>query len=107
MENFSLTYQLVTELSSMEGDSESHGFIEENLTLREALEWLEDNSYQYNLNGLVEADCWPVINPRWFTFYGNQENMCQWQVSLHLPDDLTEATRQRIARFIGCSGLRR
>jgi len=107
MEDFQITYEIVSHFSAENGEAEERGYALEDATLREALEWLEYNLDSYSPNGYVEADCYPVIDPRWFTFYCNQENGVSWSFNLHLPANLTEATRQRIARLIGCQGLKR
>ena len=107
MEDFQITYEIVSEFSAENGDAEERGFVLEDVTLREALEWLEDNLDRYNPNGYIEADCFPVIAPRWFTYYCYEDNNVWWNFSLHLPETLTEATRQRIARHIGCQSLKR
>jgi len=104
---FAISYELVSEFSAEHGDREHGDMIEESLSLREAVEHLDDVLSRYNHNGIVESDSWPCINPRWLTFYGEYENGVQWNFSLHLPMELTTATRLRIARFFECSGLPR
>lgn len=107
MQDFQITYEVVTEFSAEHGEAEELGYVLEDVTLREALDWIDDELGNYSPNGYVEANCYPVIDPRWFTFYCNQENGVAWRFSLHLPSTLTEATRQRIARHIGCQGIKR
>lgn len=76
--------------------------------LREAVEFLLDRESQ----GPVEADCCPLsleCPPRWFTYGGSLD----WStgeyisVSLHLPDNITRHSAMRIARLVGCYGVRR
>lgn len=103
MKKFSVTYEVITDESAQNGEAESGGFEAENVSLREAL------SIIGGCEGGVEADCYPVRSPRWFTFYKQNEDYSTGEVtnmSLHLPDHLTESSRLRIARLVGCYGLR-
>ena len=99
MAKFNVTYENITPESAEHGDAESRGFIAQGVTLREALE-------QVTLGSHVEANCSPVADPHWFTFYAHNYDYITGETenrSLHLPDSLTESSKQRIAKFIGCS----
>ena len=53
---------------------------------------------------VVEADCWPISKPRWFTNSEYGENYRTGEVehrSLHVPESVTNASRLRIARLLG------
>jgi hypothetical protein len=103
MAKFSVTYETITEESAVEGETESNGFEAEDVSLREAL------SIIGGCEGGVEADCYPVRSPRWFTFYKQNEDYGTGEVtnmSLQLPDHLTESSRMRIARLVRCYGIR-
>lgn len=105
MNAFSITYETVTPESAEHGETDDFGFLHENLTFREAIDFL-----QCCLGCHVEADCFPVRGPRWFTFYKAEENYStgsETSYSLHLPDNITEPSRQRIARLVGCYGVKR
>jgi hypothetical protein len=94
---FSVTYEIVTPESAEECDAAERGFVCENVSLREALA---------EIDGASEASEWPFDgrNDAWFTNYeygtdyatGAQESR-----SLHMPRNLTPATRRRIARLLG------
>jgi len=96
MAKFDVTYEIVTHESAAEGEAEERGFVAEGVSLREA----------YKLVGCyaLEADCWPVHGPRWFTNFEYDEDFrtgARESRSLHLPNHLTEASRMRIARLLG------
>lgn len=101
MVKFDVTFERITEKSAENGDFEETGFELENVTLREALDFLRWQG------GLVEADCYPVREPRWFTWY-SEADLQTGEVtnySLHLPKHLSTASRKRIARLVGCYGV--
>ena len=101
---FDITYETVTPESAENGDSADAGFLAENLTFREAMDEL-----RWYRGGHVEADSCPVHRPRWFTFIAASENYATGEVtsySLHIPEHVTESSRQRIARLLGCYGAR-
>jgi hypothetical protein len=98
---FCVTFETITPESAKHGDFASHGFIAKGVGLREAIDNLGFASRG------VEADCYPVEMPRWFTAYRVGENYTTGETenrALHLPDHLTNATRLRIARLLGCHG---
>jgi hypothetical protein len=100
MQCFSVTFERITEESAENGDFEEKGFELRNVTLREALGFLRWQG------GHVEANCYPVRAPRWFTWYCESDYRTgeTTNYSLHLPASLTEASRQRIARYVRCYG---
>ena len=125
---FRLTFNTVTEDSAQHGDFAIHGFITRNLTiptrtympkkpaefsLRTAVKFCQEHG------GHVEADSCPIsvqYPPRWFTWcnedmgrnYSATSNCTlSRSVSLHLPRNITAASAMRIARYIGCYGIKR
>jgi hypothetical protein len=103
IKKFSVTYETITDESAEQGEAESSGFEAENVSLRDAL------SIIGGCEGGVEASECPVLNPRWFTFYKQNEDYGTGEVtnmSLHIPETVTRSSRLRIARLIGCYGLR-
>lgn len=103
MNGFNITYDIVTPESAEAGCAADSGFLVEGVTFREAMEEL-----RWYRGGHVEADSYPVRNPRWFTFIAASENYATGEVtsySLHIPPQITEASRQRIARLLGCYGV--
>lgn len=101
---FSITYSVVTPESAEDGDYADHGFLAENVSFRDAMDEL-----RWYRGGYVEADSFPVHRPRWFTFVSADEDYAtgaRTSYSLHVPDHITEASRMRIARLLGCYGVR-
>ena len=120
---FTLTFEVVTEESASFGEAQRSGFVPRTLNipsrtyapsnpavfgLREAVEFLLGRESR----GPVEADSYPLSlrnPPRWFTYGGSLD----WHtgeyvsVSLHLPDNITRHSAMRIARLVGCYGVRR
>ena len=103
-QGFSITYETVTPESAEDGDYAESGFLAEGVTFREVMDEL-----RWYRGGYAEADCYPVHNPRRFTFVGADEDYSTGAVtsySLHLPEHITPASRMRIARLINCYGAR-
>jgi hypothetical protein len=101
---FSITYEIVTPESALNGEAEEQGFIVKDVSFRDAMDELRQHRRNY-----VEADCLPVHRPRWFTFYDVAEDYvtgARTSYSLHLPDHITESSRMRIARYVGCYGVK-
>ena len=100
---FSVTYDIVTEESVKHGDVAESGFLVANVPFCEALETFQAERD----GGVVEADSHPVRSPRWFADTGAMDMVdgSQRSVSLHLPDNLTDSSRMRIARLVGCYGV--
>lgn len=110
---WNVTYEIVTPESAEYGDAEEHGFVAQNVSFRDAL------NYWDGMHCHVEANCYPVNNrgricvcPRWFTAYkvndGTRdyyETGAEESRDLHIPDHITPSSRLRIARLIGCDGL--
>ena len=109
MNKFNVTYEIITPESAEHGDIEDCGFVAENISLRSAISLaFETESSHCDGIAAVEANEHPVIEPRWFTIYnganyitGGTENR-----SLHIPDYVSGASRRRIARLIGCYGVK-
>ena len=100
---FSVAFETVTHESAEVGEAESSGFELENASLREALNTIG------GCEGGIEANESPVRFPRWFTFYKQNEDYSTGEVtnmSLHIPETVTRSSRLRIAKLIGCYGLR-
>jgi len=101
---FAITYETVTPESAEDGEAADRGWVVENASLSDCYSDL------YNAGAIgcyVEADCYPVREPRWLTFYKVDENYAtgaETSWSLHLPETLTPASRRRIARLFNCYG---
>jgi hypothetical protein len=100
---FSVTYEIITPESAENGDVEESGYVDQDLTLREAInEFSCDN---------VEMDSYPCSlsnPPRWFT--GEYNVSCatgaEERRSLHLPRNITPSSAMRIARLLCAYGVR-
>ena len=101
MPKFDITYEIVTEESAEHGDAEERGFISEDVGLRTAvsdLGWpsqgFEPSEYPGNGFRWITA-C--LMNDGTHDFYvlGHQESR-----SLHIPDNVTNASRARILRLV-------
>jgi len=95
---YSVTYEIITEESAEHGDAEERGFISEGVSLRDAIDDLMSVSADVSC---IEAN--DSYDPYWVTFCyamhfatGDYENR-----SLHLPRNLSLATRKRIVRLLG------
>lgn len=102
MQTFNVTYEIVTPESAEDGDAEERGFICEDVSLREAIEAVR----QTRTNAVDGVEC---IEPagsadfRWITIVNGMEyeTGAQESRSIHIPDNVTNATRHRIARLLG------
>ncbi len=104
MKGFNISYDIVTPESAEAGCTEDSGMHAEGLTFREAMDEL-----RWHRGCEVEADSYPLQRPRWFTFIAADTDYATGAVtsySLHIPEHITEASRQRIARIVGCYGAR-
>lgn len=101
IKTFHVTFETITPESAEHGDIENAGFIVQNVTLRDAIHELGYG------DGGTEANEYPVTDPRWITVFKTNENYATGEIenrSIHLPDNLTPATKLRIARLLECHG---
>ena len=94
---FHVSYEIVTEESAEYGDAEERGVISDNVCLRYAVEDVLAARSSVSAIEPSSAD-----DPRWITVYyemdpatGDYENR-----SLHMPYELTQATRRRILKLL-------
>lgn len=118
---FCLTFEVITEASAEHGEFARHGYLPRsgNIPLRS---YLPKNPYRFTLreavdvmanhnsgHAPVEADSYPVTSPRWLTVRGESDDYPGMPdalgVSLHL-GEVSPASAYRIARLLGCYGLR-
>ena len=106
LRGWAVTFTTVTPESAEEGDFDETGHVLEEGSFREALAaWWEDARGCH-----VEADTMPTNPcnpPRWFTACAGEPDYvtgAEREVSLHIPDDVTPASRLRLARLVGCYG---
>lgn len=98
---FNVTFETITPESAENGDTESAGFVAEDVSLREAIDAVGMGE------GGVEASEHPVTNPRWITVYKTSEDYGTGEIenrSLHFPDNMTPASKLRVCRLLGCYG---
>lgn len=83
-------------------EADESGFEVQYVPLRHAIEVCG------GLHANYEANEWPVTEPRWFTNYGYNEGTGEYfehgineSRSLHIPKEVTPASRRRIARLLG------
>ena len=105
MSKFSVTYEIVTQESAEHGDADERGFIGKDLSLRDAID--EVNSTRTNMvDGVtcIEPSDSRIEHARWFTVFNGMEfeTGAQENRSIHIPDNVTGASRRRIARLMGC-----
>lgn len=104
MAAFNVTYEIVTPESAESGDADERGFIAEGVTLREAIQLVnETRTSQVDCVMAIECDESPIRNPRWVTVINGCEfnTGAQESRSLHMPANLTASTRRRSARLVG------
>lgn len=104
LNQFAVTYEIVTQESASEGDADERGWIGERLSLRQALDYVrETRTNQVGGVECIECDESPVRSPRWVTVTNGMEYLtgAQESRSLHIPDHVSAASRRRIARLVG------
>jgi hypothetical protein len=84
-------------------EADERGFVVEDESFRDALQAAGGVHAHY------EANEWPIREPRWFTNDNYNEGTREYfeqgineSRSLHVPDNVTPASRRRIARLLGC-----
>ena len=105
---FDVTYEIITEESAKHGDAAERGYIVENTSLREAITAVFETRTSHCPSATaIEANECPVQSPEWITVYNGKEYLtgAYENRSIHFPDKLTNATRRRIARLMGCYGI--
>ncbi len=98
MNNFNVTYNIVTPESAEVGDYAESGFLLENCSLRDAFNEICNHGY-------ITASCSPYHpGPHvWFSAQGEQDyrDGSEEERSLHCPKNITNASHRRIARLLG------
>lgn len=93
----------ITYDSAEDCEVEDVGYLRDGLTFREAMDVL-----RWHLNSHIEADCFPVRDPRWFTFYEVEKDYETGDAThyvLLIPSHITPSSRLRVARLIGCANV--
>jgi hypothetical protein len=107
MVRFNVTFEIITEESAENGEAEENGFIDEGLTLREALDCVTATDSCHCEQSGIEASDSRISEARWFTVYNGADYLSgiYENRSLHIPDCVTASSRQRIARLLGIRGV--
>jgi len=98
---FNVTFETITPESAEHGDTETAGFICQNVGLRWAIIELGCAGDH------IEASESPVTGPRWITAYRVSEDYGTGETenrSLHFPDTMTAASKLRVCRLLGVYG---
>ena len=105
---FMVSYDIVSAESVMEGDVSEEGIIGRNLSLREAVQSVQESRTSRNPGIMaVECDSYPALRPEWImVMFGSEYETGDTESRyLHIPPHVTTASRRRIARILGASGL--
>lgn len=98
---FSVTFETITPESAEHGDTETAGFVSQGVGLREAIDDMGCAGDH------IEANEYPVTDPRWITAYRVSEDYGTGETenrSLHFPDTMTAASKLRVCRLLGVYG---
>lgn len=101
--NWNVTYDVVTPESAEYGDFAEGGYLANDVSFREALEVFADG-FPAHMASAVSADGWPLSGAvRWFDSAPDQNFQTgAWTTRvLHIPVQITPASRLRLARFLG------
>lgn len=99
---FNTTYSIYTQESIENGDSDSSGFLFEDLSLSEQLSELENCGVDLAYG---EANCYPLHDVRWITFAVIEHDDGTFtHHNLHFPEKLSEASRKRICKLLKVHG---
>ena len=98
---FNVTHETWTHEDVEIGDTDDRGFYLENVSLREAYDFLR-------WEGSCEANAYPVRDASWLSFYGEADFRTGDTTiySLHIPDAVTPSSRLRIAKLFHCYGVK-
>lgn len=91
---FSVTFEDWSEDAIEAGEPDDHGYLVAGVSLRDAVQEFGSEA--------ESANEWPVREPRWF----DVDETCivtgiTRRKSLHVPEQVTGASRRRIARLLG------
>jgi hypothetical protein len=100
--SFTVTYEIITEESAEFGDFAETGFVERDLSLREAVDHLFNTRGTYARITAIEGDCSDISQTRWVTVYHNQDwfNGEYENRSIHFPKNITPSSRKRLVDLL-------
>lgn len=102
---FSVTFEIVTPESAEQGDYDESGFICEGSRLRDAIDDVRSTrTNQVDGVECIEMSASNIAVADWISIRNGMEfETGAWESrSLHIPNNVTTASRRRIARLIGC-----
>ena len=103
MAKFDVTYEIITPESAEDGAVAEHGFLAQDLGLREAVELVKSTRTSL-CEGIkyIEASDSRIDHARWITVYNGMEyeTGAEESRSLHFPKHVTAASRRRIMRIV-------
>lgn len=101
MTRFNATYTRFNDDEATQGETDRQGFVDTELSLHDALRAMRQypaTASEYR--GIAGSD-WPADTSRWITAdYSEWETGDTVEVSIGLPDDITDSTRARLVRAI-------
>ena len=109
MKGFSVTFERYFAHDESEDicEPDERGFVIENVSLRDAMS-LGLEYARPSWAGACEPNCYPPRDIRWLTFYcwndctrEQIEQGISEARSLHIPEQVTESSRMRVARLFG------
>ncbi len=100
---FNVTYEICTPESVENGESEENGFIAEGVSLRDALEYVNETESCHCNQTDICASSYPVDDARWVTVYNSSNYLTgvTENRSIHFPDAMTVSSRKRVMRLMG------
>lgn len=103
--NFAVTYERWSEADAEAGDTDDRGYVIEDCSLTDAIRLGLEVRYP-DWAGACEPSDSRADHARWLTFYRWNDGTREYyrtgieeQRSLHIPDDVTAASRRRIVRL--------
>ena len=91
--NWAVTYEIVTK------ESTTRGFKYEATSFRNALNCFgkyAESANSYPINGSIRWLTTPIIQDSYYFRFGEERTL-----SLHIPEQITPASRLRLARYLG------
>jgi hypothetical protein len=103
MITFTVTYEMYTQESVEIGESEDIGFVAKNVSLREAMDLVNETESNKCSQTGIEASASFIGGVRWITVYNSQswDSGVGENRSLHIPDEVTDSSRIRICKLFG------
>lgn len=107
MMKFNVTFERWTEGDIEAGEPSERGFIEQDVSLHDAISAAQGYPSFQSTCGTVEGSSWPEAESRWVSAYCDEYITGDHVVvSVHLPRNITDASRARVVRALtGRNGM--